>query len=120
MIGSRPRRRRPADEVLDAIDALLVALSESARRHDEAARQARTVRRLRSHGRSYTAILAGTPLSPQSRVTRQAVEAAVLATEQLDRAAVRVLVGEGLAVDRIAVLCGMSDAEVRTFVAGPS
>lgn len=119
MIGSGPRRRRPGDEVLDAIDALLAALSESARRHDNAARQARTVRRLRSHGRSYGTILAGAPVSPQSRVTRQAVEAAVLATEQLDRSSVRALVGEGIAVDRIAVLCGLSEAEVATFTAGP-
>ena len=120
MIGSGPRRRRSGDEVLDAIDSLLVALGESVRRHDDAARQARTVRRLRSHGRSYATILASAPLSPQSRVTRQATEAVVLATERLDRAAIGALVGEGVAVDRIAVLCGMSEAEVGTFMAGPS
>ena len=116
MIGSGPRRKRPADEVLGAIDTLLAALGECSRRHDETARQARTVRRLRSHGRSYAAILAGAPVSPQSRVTRKAVEAAVLAAEQLDRAAVRALLDEGVAVDRIAVLCGMSEAEVGTVV----
>jgi hypothetical protein len=118
MIGHGKERRRSRDEVLDAIDSLLAALRDIAHRNRDAARQAQTIRRLRSHGRSYKEILGRNPTSSAHRITCEGVEAAVLASERLDRAEVRALLNEGLGVDRIAHLCGMTRADVEVLIGG--
>ncbi|MGH9276805.1 MAG: hypothetical protein ACRD12_01650 [Acidimicrobiales bacterium] len=117
----KPRRRRPGDEVLEAIDALLLVLRDSAQRNKDAARQAQSIRRLRSHGRSYAEILGRNLASSAHRITQQSLEATVLASERLKRAEIRALRTEGLGVDRIASLCGLTPASVEGLIAeGPA
>src|SRR5436853_2205466 len=108
MIGTHKDRRRPRDEVLEAIDVLLGVLSEGSRRNQAMTRRAQTVRRLRSHGRSYAEILGRNPASPAHRITRQDAEATIRASDGMDRAQVRALRTEGVDLERIAMLCGMS------------
>lgn len=115
MIGHRKDGPRPPDEVLEAIDSLLSVLSEASVRHQAATRRARTIRRLRSHGRSYAEILERNAGSPAHRITRHDLEATVRASESMDRAEVRALQAEGLDVDRIAVLCGMTIERVEVL-----
>ena len=115
MIGYRKEGKRPRDEVLEAIDSLLRVLIEGARRNQAMTRRAQTIRRLRSHGRAYAEILGRNPASPDHRVTRQDVEATIEASESMDRAEVRALRTEGIDVDRIATLCGMSRERVEAL-----
>ena len=115
LIGIHKEGKRPRDEVLEAIDALLSVLSEGSRRNQAVTRWAQTVRRLRSHGRSYADILGRNPASPSHRITRQDVEATIQASEGMDRAEVRALRSEGLDMDRIATLCGMSRTRVEVL-----
>ncbi|MFP5318821.1 MAG: hypothetical protein ACLGI2_11100 [Acidimicrobiia bacterium] len=110
-------KRTAGDEVLDAIDALLVALRESAVHNRNAARRAQTIRRVRSHGRRYTEILERTAASASHRLTSQAAMAAVRASERLERAEVQALLAEGLEADRIADICGMTPADVEVVIA---
>lgn len=116
MIGLSRERRRPRDEVLDAIDSLLGALRESAKHNQAAARHAQMIRRLRSHGRSYTDILGQSPTSQAHRIRKQDVAAAIEASQRLDRAEVHALRNEGLGPDRIASLCGMTRAQVDRLI----
>ncbi|MGH9226568.1 MAG: hypothetical protein ACRD2W_22915, partial [Acidimicrobiales bacterium] len=109
-------KRRAPDQVLEAVDSLLAALRESSRRIQDATRQAQTIRRLRSHGRSYAEILAQSPASSAHRISVEALQATVHASEGLDRAEVRALKREGVAVDRIAVLCGMTEAQTEVLI----
>ena len=116
MIGHGRERRGPRDEVLEAIDSLLDALGESARRNRDATRRAQTIRRVRSHGRSYTEILERSTTPSAHRLTAQTAMAPVRASERLEGAEVRALRDEGLGVDRIAVLCGLTRTEVEVVI----
>ena len=118
MIGRGRERRARGDEVLEAVDSLLDALRETSKRSQAAARHAQRIRRLRSHGRSYTDILGHGPTTSTPRVRQRDLEAAVEASQRLERAEVRALRSEGLASDRIADLCGMTPAQVDRLAGG--
>ncbi|MDQ4098146.1 MAG: hypothetical protein M3144_09800 [Actinomycetota bacterium] len=98
--------RKRTDEVLDALDALLVVLHESSERNAVAARRARTIRRLRSHGRSYREILRRVEGALDLGVTRESVEGLLHATDRLHAAEARALHEEGVSIEEIASLSG--------------
>jgi hypothetical protein len=112
----KERRRYPRDEVLEAVDSLLVVLRENSQRNQAATRHAQTIRRLRSHGRRYSEILGSNPVAADLRVTLESVEATVHACERLGRAEVRALHDEGLGTDRISVLCGLTQQQVEAVI----
>ena len=114
----RPARSAPTDDVLDALDALLVVLRDSSERNQVETRRAQTVRRLRSHGRTYGEILGRVTGSLSRGVTREGVNALVGATERLRVAEVKALGREGVGRDEIAVLCGMRPPDVESILAG--
>jgi len=114
------RGPRPSDEVLEAVDALLTVLRESTERNQVETRRAQTIRRLRSHKRTYGEILGGVAGSMTRGVTRESADAVVAATERLHIAAVRALHREGMGVDEIAVLCGLRPHDVTSFLFPPA
>jgi ribosomal protein L25 (general stress protein Ctc) len=117
VIGLGKERRKPSDEVLDAVDSLLDALRETSKHNQAAARHVQMIRRLRSHGRSYAEIFGRSPTSATHRITSRAMEKAIRASERLDRAEVQALRHEGVGADKIASLCGMTRAEVDVLMA---
>jgi hypothetical protein len=100
--------RGPTDEVLDAVDGLLEVLSASTKRNQAATRRAQTIRRLRSHGRSYNEILGRVAGARALGITRENVECLIEASDRLHRAEVRALHAEGTGINQIAVLCGIT------------
>jgi DNA-directed RNA polymerase specialized sigma24 family protein len=108
---------RPADDVLEALDALLVVLRESTQRNQVATRRAQTIRRLRSHGRSYHEILGRVSGTSTLGITRQNVDCLSRANDRLQRAEVLALHGEDVAVADIAALCGITTQHVTVLVA---
>jgi hypothetical protein len=104
--------------VLEALDALLVALRESSERNQVETRRAQTVRRLRSHRRTYGEILGRVAGSLTCGITRESATALVGATERLHVAQVKALNREGMGSDEIAVLCGLSPHDVATILSG--
>ena len=113
------RATRKADNVLEALDALLVVLRESTQRNSVATRRARTIRRLRSHGRSYSEILDQASGKSTLGITRQNVDCLIRASDRLQRAEVLALHEEGVAVADIAAVCGITH-ERATVLLAPS
>jgi uncharacterized protein YlxW (UPF0749 family) len=109
----------PRDAVLDALDDLLVVLRQSISRHESATRRARTIRRLRSHGRSYRDILAGVAGAQGLGIPRESVDKLLHAIERLHRAEARTLRDEGAGVEEIAALCGMTGEGVIALLDDP-
>ena len=100
------------DEVLEALDALLVVLRESTQRNQVATRRSQTIRRLRSHGRGYREILGRVEGALGLGITRENVDRVLKANDRLSRAEVRALHGEGMKVEEIAALCGVARQRV--------
>ncbi|HEX6597430.1 MAG TPA: hypothetical protein VF045_10870, partial [Acidimicrobiales bacterium] len=96
------------DEVLEALDSLLVVLGEATQRNQVAARRARTIRRLRSHGRSYREIFRRVEGTLNLGITAENVDTLLEANGRLQGAEVRALFGEGLSAEEIATLLGMT------------
>jgi hypothetical protein len=107
-----------SDEVLEAVDALLVALRESTERNQVETRRAQTLRRLRSHRRTYGEILGRVAASLTRGVTPESADDLVDATKRLHVAEVRALKREGMGVDDIAVLSGLTPHDV-TIILSP-
>lgn len=106
--------------MLEAVDALLVVLRESSERNQVETRRAQTVRRLRSHRRTYGEILERVAGSLTRGVTRESADAVVAATKRLHIAEVRALNREGMGVDEIAVLCGLRPHDVTSILSPPA
>ena len=99
---------RKPDDVLLAIDALLVVLRESTQRNQVTLRRAQTVRRLRSHGRTYEEILRRVSGASTQGVSRPNLDGLIRASDRLQKAEAIALQDEGVAVADIAVLCGIT------------
>lgn len=108
---------RPADDVLVALDALLVVLRESTKRNQVATSRAQAIRRLRSHGRSYSEILGRITGSSTLGITRENVDCLIQASDRLQHAAVLALRDEGIAVADIAALCGITRQRATAILA---
>ena len=108
---------RPGDGVLEALDALLVVLRESTQRNLVATRRAQTIRRLRSHGRSYHEILGRVSGASTLGITQQNVDCLSRANDRLKRAEVLALHEEDVPVVDIAALCGITREHVTVLLA---
>ena len=108
---------RPADDVLEALDALLIVLRESTQRNQVSTRRAQTIRRLRSHGRSFHEILGRVSGTSTRGVTRQNVDCLIQASDRLQRAEVLALQEEGMAVADIAAACGITRERATVLLA---
>ena len=106
------------DEVLAAVDDFLVVLREATARCKESTRRAQTIRRLRSHRRSYTEILNRVAGARHAGVTRANAERLIAVSDRLERAEVRALGREGVLVPEIAALCALTPARVDVLLAG--
>jgi len=108
------------DQVLEALDDLLVVLGEASQRNQVATRRARTIRRLRSHGRSYSEILRRVEGALNLGITTENVERLLEANLRLQAAEIAALSGEGLNDEEIATLLGITRKEVCETLRNPS
>lgn len=105
-----------SDDVLEALDALLGVLQASTRRNRDATRRAQTIRRLRSHGRSYREILSREERALIEQITRENLDGLLHATSRLRRAEARALHAEGMTMEEIAVLFGVTRQRVSVLL----
>ncbi len=101
-----------SDEVLAALDGLLDALRDSTSRTQEATRRAQSIRRLRSKGQSYREILGHTERALLLQTTREHLDRLLQASGRLRRAQVRALYAEGMTMEQIARLFGVTRQRV--------
>jgi DNA-directed RNA polymerase specialized sigma24 family protein len=107
---------RQSDDVLEALDALLAVLRDSTRRNQVATRRAQTIRRLRSHGRSYREILGRDERALILQVTRENLDGLLQASSRLRRAEARALYAEGMTMEEIAELFGVTRQRVSVLL----
>jgi transcriptional regulator with XRE-family HTH domain len=107
---------RQSDDVLEALDALLAVLRDSTRRNQVATRRAQTIRRLRSHGRSYREILGRDERALIQQVTRENLDGLLQAGGRLRRAEARALYAEGMTMEEIAALFGVTRQRVSVLL----
>lgn len=105
-----------SDKVLDALDALLAVLRESTRRNQEATRRAQTILRLRHHGGSYREILGRVERELIHQVTRENLDGLLQASSRLRRAEARALYVEGMTMEQIAALFGVTRQRVSVLL----
>jgi hypothetical protein len=107
-----------SDEVLDALDELVVALEATAKRVDAALERARTVLGQRRAGASYHEIVVGTAdrllVELLSEIQRDVGEAG----SRVRRAEARALRREGLSMEAIGRLFGVSRQRVSALLRG--
>jgi DNA-directed RNA polymerase specialized sigma24 family protein len=106
----------PGDDVLEALDALLVVLRDSTRRNQDATRRAQTIRRLRSHGRTYREILGRSERALILQITRENLDGLLQASSRLRRAEARALYAEGMTMEQIAELFGVTRQRVSVLL----
>jgi transposase len=102
--------------VLEALDALLAVLRESARRNLDATRRAQTIQRLRQRGGSYREILGRVERELIHQVTRENLDALLQASSRLRRAEAKALYGEGMTMEQIAALFGVTRQRVSVLL----
>ena len=107
---------RQNDDVLRALDALTAVLHDSTRRNLDVTRQAQTIRRLRTRGRSYREILGRDERALILQVTRENVDGLLQASSRLRRAETRALYGEGMTMEEIAALFGVTRQRVSVLL----
>jgi len=106
------------DPVLDALDDLVRALQDNASRIQATIDRAATMRRLREEGRSYREIESGEVGPLVVEMTRDNLAALVEAGSRLRKAEARALHSEGLTMDQIAVLFGVTRQRVSALLRG--
>jgi len=107
---------QPHDELLEALDALLVVLRESTKRNQLAIRQATAIQRLHASGRTYREIFDLDERSLIRQVTRDNVDEMIQASARLRWAEARALHAEGMTMDKIAVLFGLTRQRISTLL----
>jgi predicted XRE-type DNA-binding protein len=103
-----PERRPHDDEVIAAVDALVTVLGESTQRNRLATKQAQAIKRLQKAGQSYGNIFSRDEHSLIRQVTRKNVDQLLRASARLRWAEARALHAEGMTMDKIAVLFGVT------------
>jgi hypothetical protein len=106
------------DPVLDALEDLVRALRDNASRIQATIDRAATMRRLREEGRSYREIESGEVGPLVVEMTRDNLAALVEAGSRLRKAEARALHSEGLTMDQIAVLFGVTRQRVSALLRG--
>lgn len=105
-----------SDKVLEALDALLAVLRESTRRNLDATRRAQTIQRLRRRGGSYREILGRVERELIHQVTRENLDGLLQASGRLRRAEARALYVEGMTMEQIAALFGVTRQRVSVLL----
>jgi hypothetical protein len=106
----------PHDDLLEALEELLVVLRESTKRNQLAIRQAEAIRTLHRGGRTYGEIFVRDERSLIRQVTRDNVDQLVQASAKLRWAEVKALHDEGLTMDRIADLFGLTRQRISSLL----
>jgi hypothetical protein len=106
----------PHDDLLDALEALLVVLRDSTKRNQLAIRQAEAIRRLHRGGRTYREIFDRDERSLIRQVTRDNVDQLVQASARLRWAEAKALHAEGMSMDKIAVLFGLTRQRISSLL----
>jgi DNA-directed RNA polymerase specialized sigma24 family protein len=104
------------DPVLDALDGLVRALRENATRIDATIARAERIRDQRGEGLSYSEIESGEERPLIVELTRDNLAALVEAGSRLRRAEARALHGEGMTMEQIAELFGVSRQRVSALL----
>lgn len=104
------------DEVLTALDALCHALRENSRRNEEALRRADEITRQRQSGLSYREIVAnrGGPLIVE--LTRENLNRLLEHGSRLRRAEAAALHAEGLTMEQIAEVFGVTRQRISALL----
>jgi Homeodomain-like domain-containing protein len=104
------------DEVLDALDELVRALEANADRIGATIERANTIRRQREEGLSYRDIESGQRRPLIVEMTRDNLAALVEAGSRLRRAEARALHAEGMTMEQIAELFGVTRQRVSALL----
>lgn len=115
MTDSQPNSQ-PNDELLEALDELLVVLRESSERNRLAIRQAEAIRKLHRGGQSYREIFVRDKGSLIRQVTNDNVDRLVQASAKLRWAEAKALHAEGLTMDKIADLFGLTRQRISSLL----
>lgn len=107
---------RQCDDVLEALDDLVNVLQDSNRRNQLAMRRARAIRRSRIQDRTYREIFAGNERSLIQEITRQNLDNLLRASARLRRAEASALHAEGMTMEEIAVLFGVTRQRVSVLL----
>lgn len=103
-----PSAATESDEVLDALGELVSALEANSRRNKEMIARAKRIQRLRGVGLPYSEIVAGQPRPLIVELLTENFDALRTAGGRLRRTEARALHDEGLSMDRIADLFGVT------------
>jgi DNA-binding transcriptional regulator LsrR (DeoR family) len=104
------------DEVLEALDALLDVLRDSVERSQQAMKQGRAIRRLRHHGKAYREILGRSERARMLEITREGLDRLLETSSRLRRAEARALYDEGMTMEEIATLFGVTRQRVSVLL----
>ena len=94
--------------MLDALNDLVIALEENSRRNKQMIARARRIQRLRDRGLPYSEIVEGQPRPLIVELLTENFDALRTAGGRLRRTEARALHDEGLSMDRIAELFGVT------------
>jgi DNA-binding CsgD family transcriptional regulator len=104
------------DEVLAALDALCRALEQNTERNDRAIERAAAIHRMRADGMSYREIVAAEKAPLIVELTRQNLNNLVEAGSRLRRAEAAALHAEGMTMDEIAALFGVTRQRISALL----
>ena len=107
---------KPHDELLDALDALLVVLRDTTKRNQLAIRQAEAICKLHRGGLTYREIFVRDERSLIRQITSDNLDQLVRASARLRWAEARALHAEGLTMDKIAVLFGLTRQRISSLL----
>ena len=103
-------------ELMEALDRLLVVFRESTKRNQLAIRQAEAIRKLHRGGQSYREIFVRDERSLIRQVTSDNVDQLVEASAKLRWAEAKALHDEGLTMDKIADLFGLTRQRISALL----
>ena len=105
-----------SDQVLRALDDLVAALTENSHRNAKAIQRAQRIRALREQGLSYREIVDGEDRPLVVEMATANLQALRRCGGRLRRAEARVLHREGMTMDRIAELFGVTRQRVSALI----
>jgi hypothetical protein len=112
----RPPDAREHDEVLDVLEAVVEALEQNSLRNEVAARRAGDIRRLRAEGRSYREIFATEDPPLILDLIRANLQSLLDVGSRLRRVEARALHEQGMTMEQIADLFGVTRQRVSALL----
>jgi len=119
VMSAFPEPRQSDDDVICALDHLVVVLQEISRRNEEAVQRALTVRELYAQGLSYRDIATREEHPRIIELTRTNLDALLDAGGRLRRTEARTLHDQGLTMEQIAELHGVTRQRVSALLRSP-